>query len=328
MERALEEWGPYLDRLSDGETGLRSMSIAQTIEQFRVHPDVVQLKDGEPSSHDDTPRYALVHGRTLHAASIHLGYASAFRRSYPQFLVLRERYERPDLPFQVGIPNPMDLSIGVFGPRAFSDYALTKPFVEATVREIREIISESGVADIVFQHEAVLPLVALSRADADIRQSLATQLAGPTLAVTQAAPDGTRFGLHLCLGDCYHEPYATIVDVAPWVLMANAVFRGWPARRTLEYLHAPFAGAADPPPDDVNFYAPMAELELPEDVRFVAGFIHEDASSERNDEILGLIEVLLRREVDVAATCGLGRRTDPQQAWDAMARARPLVQAS
>ena len=41
-----------------------------------------------------------------------------------------------------------------------------------------------------------------------------------------------------------------------------------------------------------------------------------------------MIERFARRQVDVAAACGLGRRPDPAQAWDAMDKAVALIDES
>ena len=65
---------------------------------------------------------------------------------------------------------------------------------------------------------------------------------------------------------------------------------------------------------------------LPPSVRFVAGCIHESLSHERQVELLRLIESQVGHEVDVAAACGLGRRPEEWQAWDAMDKARMLVE--
>jgi hypothetical protein len=40
-----------------------------------------------------------------------------------------------------------------------------------------------------------------------------------------------------------------------------------------------------------------------------------------------MIESHVGREVDVAAACGLGRRPDVAQAWDAMEKALVLVES-
>jgi hypothetical protein len=43
--------------------------------------------------------------------------------------------------------------------------------------------------------------------------------------------------------------------------------------------------------------------------------------------LLRLIEARAGREADVAAACGLGRRPDVSQAWDAMEKALLLVES-
>src|SRR6478672_6194069 len=105
MERAFTELGPYLDRMSDGETGLRALWVTPTVELFRAHPDAEQIRDGQFTSYQDTPKHRIRDGHKLSGDAIDLGYFTAFSRSYPQFRVLRERFGRPEMPFQVGIPH-------------------------------------------------------------------------------------------------------------------------------------------------------------------------------------------------------------------------------
>jgi hypothetical protein len=57
----------------------------------------------------------------------------------------------------------------------------------------------------------------------------------------------------------------------------------------------------------------------------VAGFVHEDFAVEQLRQIQAIIERHVGHEVDVAATCGLGRREDPAQAFDAMDKSLALV---
>ncbi len=89
----------------------------------------------------------------------------------------------------------------------------------------------------------------------------------------------------------------------------------------------PFAAAGEPPSFDPEFYEPLRQLDIPESVRFIAGCIHESLSSDKQVELLKLIEDRLGREADVAAACGLGRRPDVSQAWDAMEKALLLIEA-
>ena len=63
-----------------------------------------------------------------------------------------------------------------------------------------------------------------------------------------------------------------------------------------------------PAPTAESFYAPLAALELPAQTRFIAGFAHEEQSLAEQRQVLGTIEKLLGRPVDIASSCGLGRR--------------------
>jgi hypothetical protein len=90
---------------------------------------------------------------------------------------------------------------------------------------------------------------------------------------------------------------------------ANRLAGSWPDSQRLEYVHFPLAEAAEPPRLEREFYRPLAEVRLPAGARFVAGFAHERRSLEQNRRILEHIESLRGETVDVAASCGLGRRT-------------------
>ena len=328
MQRALEELGPHLRRLSDGETGSRQFWVMPILETFRAHPDAEITRDGDNTSYEDTALFKVRDGHELRPESINLGYHAAFRRSHPQFLVLRERYGRPDLPFQVGIPNPVDLAGYGFGEEGFRDAGLIGAFVAATLNEIGAILAEVDTSDVVFQLENVAALVAVAQTPLEARAAVAEQLASQITALIAASPEGTRWGMHLCMGDFNHEAYMEIPDVSPWVQLANAITVAWPEGRTLDYIHAPFAAAAKPPPEEQAFYTAVEELRLPAGTRFVAGFIHEDLDHEHHRQLLDRIESLYGGEVDVATACGLGRRPDQQQAWDAMAEARRLIESS
>ena len=124
-----------------------------------------------------------------------------------------------------------------------------------------------------------------------------------------------------------HKALARMRDVRPLVLLANELPRRWPDERTLEFIHAPFAAAEEPPTFDEAFYTPLQDLDLPPEVRFAAGCIHESLSLDEERRLIELIEGLAGRQVDLAAACGLARRPDVAQAWDAMDKSAALVDA-
>ena len=329
MEAALSRLGPYLLTLSDGETGQRAWWIGACISNIANNPDVEPSGGGQLnfSSYDDVPQFRIREGATLSADRLEacLPYEQAFTVSFPLFRDLREKHGRPDLPFQVGIPGPLDLSVDAFGFEVGFDPRYYQPSFEATASQVNKIAAAGG-SDVVFQLETPAALIAVASGDEAAAKPTAQQVGALTIQLPEAVPAGTRFGVHLCLGDLNHKSMVGMRDITPAVLVANEIAAGWPADRPLEFIHVPFAAAEEPPSFDPAFYAPLRELDIPSSVRFVAGCIHESLSSEKQVELLKLIESYLGREVDVAAACGLGRRPDVSQAWDAMEKALHLVE--
>lgn len=131
------------------------------------------------------------------------------------------------------------------------------------------------------------------------------------LTFAARAPEGSTFGLHLCFGDLNNEGRVDQAVARPSVTFTEMVAGSWPAGRSLAYVHIPLASGHVPPPLEPDIYAPLGELAaaVPPDVRIVAGIAHEAQSLGEQQKVLGLVEDALGRAADVAAACGLGRRT-------------------
>lgn len=320
MSTALAQLGPFLQALPDGETGERRDWIIHIIESFRDHPDLEVRREGDWSDYDRTLTHKVQLGHRLDGRELDLGHVDAFERSYPVFRRLREEHDRDDLALQVGLPGDFDMSLFTLGPTG--PLLHRWPFAVATLREIHAI-HERGGDDVIFQLELPAELVALTQVPAALRRPVAAWLARGVTRLAHRSPVGARFGLHLCLGDMNHRALGRMRDVRPLALLANAIVSRWPAGRPLEYVHAPLAAGEDPPPLDGAFYAPLADLRLPPDTRFIAGLVHEERTIEQQRELLRLIEDLLGRSVDVATSCGLGRR-QPEDAIETMEQAAAL----
>ncbi len=319
--------GPHLLRLTDGETGERAGWITPTLAWLRANPDVELVRDGDGRDYESGAVHRVRPGHRLDPNKIELNYYRTFQRSYPGFVVIREREKLPHLSFQVGLPAPTDLAVTGFGfETAQSDPSISQAFADATVREVVAIHADAQ-SDVVFQVESVFSMAAVVRAPEEAQGSVAARAANSIMSMVERAPVGARFGVHLCLGDYHHRALVEMGSARPLVTMANTLARKWPSTQPLEYIHAPFAAAEKPGSFDPAWYEPLSELDLPESVRFVAGFIHEDLSVEQLRGVHTMIEQFVGREVDIAATCGLGRRPSPDQAWDTMDKTVALLTA-
>ncbi len=337
MDTAFNRLGPKLARMSDGETGDRSQWLLPTMAWMRANPDVERqesaipvrvLERGKKTEDGEKPKggggwYLLRDGHSLNPDHIQMGYVFAFKQSYPAFKTLRERYEQPDVSFQVGIPSPLDLARVAFGLDAMLEPSLTEPFTVATLDQIKQILADAG-DDVIFQIETVGTLLAVAMASPEDQPPVADRMAEELVKLVEQTPAGTRFGAHLCLGNYQHKASMQLQDARPIVLLANALARHFPAGRQLEYIHAPLAAAALPPSLDDAWYEPLSELDLG-GVRFIAGFVHEALDTEQLTQLLATIERFTGCEVDVSSTCGLGRLPSSDMAWDNMEKADKLA---
>lgn len=325
MKWALDQTrqGSLLHTLPTGETGPRKNWIVGLIESMREHPDLRLSADGQWTSYTDLPSFEIKPGHRLDADSLNLKYADYTAATWETFQRVRASAGRGDLPMQVSIPGDFDMALFTLGP--VEGMRHLPIFTDATLRDISRI-QESFGRETVFQIEVPAELGAVAMESGTEQRAVAERLAAGIVRLARQAPEGSRFGVHLCVGDLNNKARGRLRDATPLVAMCDALVAGWPEGRSLEFVHAPLAAGDSPPSVDESWYEPLRQVRLPESTRFVAGLVHESPTVTDLDlkRLLNLVEGHLGRRVDVAAACGLGRRT-PEAATELMRRARELV---
>jgi hypothetical protein len=307
-----------LRRLTGGETGPRLLWFVPMIKELKAAPGIRALRDGDWTDYDDVDRLAVRRGARLTAVDIPLRIAEHARED---LAVLAELDPAQPLPLQIGVPGYLDMALFIFGPLGVIRHA--RAFLTAVAAQITEIRRDAGER-VVFQLEVPAALIAVVSAPALLRPLLAEFMAHLVTRPVGRAPQGTRFGVHLCLGDLGHHALKQLADASPLVLLANAIARRWPAGRHLDYVHLPMSGGDVPPTTDPRFYAPLRRLRLPADVDLIAGIAHEDQDPQAQLTVRRLAEDALGRPVDIATSCGLGRRT-PEAATAAVTSMKALL---
>jgi hypothetical protein len=310
------------DWLPDGETGDRKNWVGRLVEHLRDHPDLELAKEGDWSDYESTPGFRVKKGHGFD--HVELDYYEYFEESWPQFQEVRSTLGRPDLALQIGIPGPLDVAFAAFGFNPLRGMSNVRPFEDATAVEVAKIHAVAG-EEVVYQLELPIEVEVANRIPKPLRRAGAIWLARKVLRVVRRSPHGTRWGFHLCVGDMNNEAFSRLEDTTTLVLLANALLERFPAGRRLEFLHLPLAHGSEPPTDDEAFYRPLGDLKAPAGVRVVAGFAHEKQSLEEQLDLRALIERLVGRPVDVAASCGLGRR-DLDAAGSNLKLSRSLVE--
>jgi len=301
--------GPYLRTVSDGETGSRQNWIQGLMESFRDHPDLEVKHAGKWTDYNDVLTFRIRRGHRFAADNLDLGYLRHFEISWPEFEQRRSDFgngTNGPPRFQVGIPGDFNLSSFTFGP--VGGLRMRHVFRDATLRDIRAIYARVGDG-VVFQVEVPYEQVGVTMAPSFLHRPAAAFLAGGIARLAREAPEGSRWGIHLCLGDMNHRALGRLRDTRPIVALSNAIVARWPAGRHLDFMHVPLAEAVEPPPIEPEFYEPLRGLRLPPETRFIAGFIHEGRTLEEQRGLMARLDELLGRPVDVACSCGLGRRS-------------------
>lgn len=323
MTKALELAGPVLASLPDGEIGERTEECpggdrsawVQTI-MDRCEADTANWTVAKPSrrnaagyaaDYESGPRLKPRHKPGAMVEHLNFGWNDAARSSYPIFQRLRTEAGTPHLKFQVGLPTGIGAAFGMLSPPNALRYG--SAFNQRLAHEANDILSFTEPGDVIFQVEVPGEL------------ALAHQLPGRLVSVaTKKVIDlvsrinaGTPIGVHLCFGDLNNDALIKASTLDKAVNFTNDLIARWPAKHPLAYIHFPLAEAADPPPMDRAFYEPLGDIRLPAGCRFVAGFVHDRRTDDELRQIRGYIESIRGEAVDIACSCGLGRR-DPDAA--------------
>lgn len=286
-----------------GETGDRSQWFVDVITRLKASEKIRTTREGSWTGYDDVERLALRRGRRLRPEDIPLRIARALRDERAALLAILGEHDSK--PLQVGIPGFLDMALFTFGPLGVAPRART--FRRALSAEIDAIQTEFP-GEALFQLEVPVALIAVASAPKPLRPLVARVMARLVLAQVRAAPPGSRFGVHLCLGDLGHDALRQLDDTGALVALTAALVRQWPRHTTLEFVHLPFSGGAHAPTVDPDFYARLHELRGI-GVPIVAGIAHEEQSIAAQRQVLAIVERQLGGTVDIATSCGLGRRS-------------------
>jgi hypothetical protein len=335
MQIALDTLGPHLFALPDGEIGTKSPQfprgnrIAWVIyavetltadrENWRIVKEPVRAEDGMAVDYQHIQKLKPRRSPKELPDHVSLGYDAFFRSSYPIFKQLTAARGMTGVKFQLGIPTGFAMGFAFASQLDWLRY--TNAFNTILAREVNNAIAEAG-GDVIVQIELPPELYAAGMLPAPLR-NLALR---PVHDILSKITPGAQIGIHLCLGDFRNEALIHPKTLATLVDYSNRLVESWPRAHRLMYIHYPFAEGAVPPTTNADYYRPLRGINLPTSARFVAGFVHEKLGLDDNRRILDAIEEARGQEVDVASSCGLGRRT-PAEATRALELTAQLVSA-
>lgn len=319
MKNSLDVLENDLWALPDGEIGKkcarypngnRAAWIQSIIDICEVEKDnwkVVKQAErnelGFPTGYDTVPKLKPLHSPEQMYEHLDFKWIEYFKNSYPIFKKLRKERGLDHLKFQVGLPTGLAMTYAMMGPVNAIRYAST--FNRRMAYEANEILKIADPGDISFQIEVPGELAMAYKLPKFLVSMSVKTIIGLANRIDNKAP----FGIHICFGDLNNEALTKAKTLDKMVHFSNHLVSNWPKRHKLDYVHYPLAEAATAPPVEEKYYETLKNIELPEHVRFVAGFVHDKRSQEEHKEILGIVEKIRGHKVDIACSCGLGRKT-------------------
>ena len=294
--------GGDIARIPDGEVGERYYWLQFQTRRFDRTPGLVRLGDTPILIRDEFDQRPFALDGSVAAEDLRfpsLGYADAALESWATFSRLQEEgVVAPETRFQVSLPTPAGV-VGVFF--APEDRAAIEPvYTRALLDEVARITAAIPHDSLQLQWDAAVEFLWLEALVEpwweDVLDGVLTRL----VAAAAHVPADVPVGFHLCYGDVEEAHFVQPADAG----VLASVVRGVLARspRSIAYLHLPVPIERD----DAAYFAPLADLGLPDGTELFLGLVHHEDG----------VEGALRR-IDAASSavprfgigteCGLGR---------------------
>ncbi len=305
-----EHVGGRAARIPDGEVGERFYWIQFQTFRLDETPGLVRVGPELPFKIRDTfdVRPFALDG-TVAAADLvfpNLGYADAAIASYAAFRALRDGGVIPDgVRFQVSIPTP----VGVVG--AFivpDDRAAVEPAYErALFAEVARIADAIPHDELAIQWDSAVEFGILDGVEfngvpfaAGWGDDLLGGVVDRALRQIAAVPNDVQVGFHLCYGDVEEEHFVQPTDAATLASVIRGIVAASP--RVIDWFHLPVPIERD----DAAYFAPLADLDLPEGTEIDLGLLHHEDGLDGAERRIAAAATVLDR-FGVSTECGFGR---------------------
>jgi len=304
-----EHLGDRLKRIPDGEVGERFYWIQFQTKRFDTMAGISRIPvepfyirdtfDGRPFTIDEG----------VDAADLvfpNLGYADAAIDSYRTFAELKGQGAiARGTRFQVSLPTPAAV-VGAFV--VADDRAAFEPAYErALFAELDRILAAVPHEELAIQWDTAVEFALLESANIRSHHAITPWFDDVMGGVVERAarqasrvPEAADLGYHLCYGDVEEAHFVQPADAGYLATFTTGLLASSP--RTVNWVHLPVPIERD----DAAYFAPLAEVDLPEDTELYLGLIHHEVG----------VEGALRRaraaataqsRFGVATECGFGR---------------------
>ena len=298
---------PFLRRMPDGETGVRSYWITSQARVLHHHPAF------EPADHNWTPeskdppetgapKYRLKRG--VDPAKLKLpsfGYGEFARESYADFKQAKANgVIGSETRFLVCLPTPVAFYVGIVAPESREAVA---PAMEARVaEELKEILAVVPHNDLAIQWDVCLEVYIWEGLRDIFFQDAKQGCIDRLIDLGNLVPAPVELGYHFCYGDFRHAHAVEPKDTQNMVTMANAIAAG--VRRQIDFVHMPVPRNRD----DDAYFAPLRNLRLDPATEIYLGLVHHTDGQAGTLRRMAVAGRFLPGGYGISTECGWGRR--------------------
>jgi methionine synthase II (cobalamin-independent) len=298
---SLRHLGHHLKRLPDGEVGERDTWIRWQYAKIGGSAQLEQLD--LDNVYVPVPPYGIVNGVSS-AGDIefpNLGYADAAIESFAVFQALIEEGLVPaNMRFQVGLPTP--LSVAIFYVERSSRSLFEEAYTVALKNELSRMLERIPAEKLAIQWETVSEFGLLEGLmDNHIEGDLLDAITDRVARLVGMVPEAADVGIHLCYGDSGHKHFCEPTDAGYLAKVATGIMAK--SGRQIAWIHMPVPRERD----DDDYFAPLADLALPETTDLYLGLVHETGGKEATQRRIDAASRFVSR-YGVATECGFGRR--------------------
>lgn len=303
------ELGPWLKRIPDGETGVRSRWVWWQREMLLRHPDFeidkaatpLRITQWDGTVIRDTELVRFKPGVDPDKVVIDTGYGPPAIESYRVFRRLREEGVVPRRArFMVALPTPMASGFMYVSPAALDAYL--PAYERALLSALADIAAAVPHADLSIQWDVCQEVLVYEGYFPYRPNDYKARIAAELARLGDAVPAGVELGYHLCYGTPKDEHLVMPKDLGVCVEMIASLRQG--LARPIDYLHLPVPKVRT----DDAYFAPLSGLQLDPATQLYLGLIHyEDHAGD-----LARIATARRhvQRFGIATECGWGR-TEP-----------------
>jgi hypothetical protein len=297
----MQHLGGYVKRVPDGEVGERDTWIRFQLSRI-LSSEQIEQTDLEPVYVPKPPmKIRAGISKAGHIEFPNLGYADAAIDSYDAFKRLQDDGTiADDVRFMVGLPTP--LSVAAFYIVPESRDLFEQAYGQAIQKELNRMLERIPAEKLSIQWETVAEFGLLeglmdNHMEGDLLNNITDRLAG----LVDLVPEPAEAGIHLCYGDSGHQHFCEPGDAGYLASVANKVVAK--AGKPIAWIHMPVPRERD----DADFFAPLADLELPDSTELYLGLVHQSGGKEGTQRRIDAASRVVQR-YGVATECGLGRR--------------------